>query len=96
MSFAPAYTCYLSYADQSTGLGPDEMTMSHGQSTTTVNPKQGLWITELATWEKNGRPGGVPPGLNKSPPVQGTDERDYFIRRDGWFLRPEVRLHLPL
>ncbi|KAH8832921.1 glycoside hydrolase [Flagelloscypha sp. PMI_526] len=80
-----AYTCYITYADQATGLGPDEVTMTPFAP----NREEGLWVKQLALWEKAGRRGQVP-GLNEGLLVKESGKRDYNIRTDGWFLRPEA------
>ena len=78
-----AYTCWITYADTETGLGPDEMSMTHGDK----------WVEALEKWEKDGRPGGVPPGLAEAPPLKEKNaQRDYRATRSGYLLRPEVSL----
>ncbi|KAI0793718.1 seven-hairpin glycosidase [Fomes fomentarius] len=76
-----AYTCWITYADQATGLGPDEMSMTHGTK----------WLEEVESWEKQGRPGGVPPGLAETPAIPGTGtQKDYTAMKPGYLLRPET------
>lgn len=76
-----AYTCWITYADQATGLGPDEMSMTHGTK----------WLEEVESWEEQGRPGGVPPGLAETPAIPGTGtQKDYIAVKPGYLLRPEV------
>jgi mannosyl-oligosaccharide alpha-1,2-mannosidase len=74
-----AYTCWVSYADQASGLGPDGMVMEPGQN----------WIDKLETWEAGGREGGVPPGLKEGGIKRGGD-RDYRNSYPAYLLRPEV------
>ncbi|TFK66959.1 glycoside hydrolase family 47 protein [Pluteus cervinus] len=74
-----AYSCYVSYADQTSGLGPDNMMMKSG----------GKWIEHVQTWIEEGRPGNVPPGVKASPPVKEGD-RDYFNANQMWYARPET------
>jgi len=83
-----AYTCWMTYADHATGLGPDEM---HMQSIpkSTENPHGGLWVDHVERWEANGRPGGIPPGLGEVKP-QPPGMRDYSSRKPGYYLRPET------
>ncbi|GBE86241.1 seven-hairpin glycosidase [Sparassis crispa] len=78
-----ATSCWLMYADQSSGLGPEEVTMrprtddSHQLSTKfTGGPKGGpvvqgglLWIDEMERWRKSGAR-GVPPGLGDKPSMK--------------------------
>lgn len=79
-----AYTCWMSYADQATGLGPDVMTMDRWE-----DALQGRWMTHVERWEKVGRPGGVPPGLREVPPAK-KEEWDYAHQKTTYLLRPEV------
>ncbi|KAF7371048.1 alpha-1,2-Mannosidase [Mycena sanguinolenta] len=81
-----ATTCWLSYADQASGLGPDEMTMSHPRAPYS----SGKWTTHLAEWEAAGRPGGVPPGLSTSKPEPNIGLRDYQPLKTTYLLRPET------
>lgn len=83
-----AQTCWLTYADQPTGLGPDEMLM---RTVTTPNPTKGrtghtygnqtegsLWIEAVERWKKSGSRGEVP-GLKEKTPVIYTEE----LRKNG-------------
>jgi mannosyl-oligosaccharide alpha-1,2-mannosidase len=79
-----AYTCYITYADHATGLGPDEI-MMHRWS---PSPEKGRWLTQLEEWEAQESPSGPPPGLEEVP-ANATD-RDYYPFRDSYLLRPEV------
>ncbi|KAG6861017.1 hypothetical protein C0995_004870 [Termitomyces sp. Mi166 len=75
-----AYTCYIVYADQESGLGPDKVGMNQGTR----------WVDKLATWETAGRV-GVPPGLKEEGPIKERKGRDYNLNRSGsYFLRPET------
>ncbi|KAI5984317.1 glycoside hydrolase [Pisolithus albus] len=82
-----AYTCYVSYADQPCGLGPDEMVMDPWL---TNDGSSGRWIDHVNAWKEEGKPGGVPPGLHEPPPVKGGGTRDYRIKKNDYLLRPEV------
>lgn len=93
-----AQTCWLTYADQPTGLGPDEVVMS--TSLTSENGKGYLWIDALEKWKASGSR-GVPPGVaDKKPVVYSERERltgsgrgrDYTMKRNAYLLRPEVRM----
>lgn len=79
-----AYTCYITYADHATGLGPDEI-MMHRWS---PSPEKGRWLTQLEEWEAQESRSGPPPGLEEVP-ANATD-RDYYPFRDSYLLRPEV------
>ncbi|KAF9466320.1 glycoside hydrolase family 47 protein [Collybia nuda] len=74
-----AYTCWISYADQSSGLGPDVMAMEPG-------PK---WIDQLKIWETEGRKGNIPPGL-KEGGTKPRKSRDYRNSYPVYLLRPET------
>lgn len=98
-----AQTCWLTYADQPTGLGPDEVVMKFTPKTLAGNRYQAeadnyLWINALDKWKKSGSRGGVP-GLKEKQPIIYTEdqrlngkasERDYFVKKTGYLLRPEV------
>lgn len=87
-----AETCYLTYADQPSGLGPDEVQFS--QSGTP-------WMDHVDKWWDHGRRGDVP-GLERGKqPVIVTQQRyhgssahsmdrEYGVKRTGYLLRPEV------
>ncbi|KAF7345377.1 alpha-1,2-Mannosidase [Mycena venus] len=81
-----ATTCWLSYADQKSGLGPDEMFMARAEPPYT----SAKWTTQLAYWEKTGRPGGVPPGLGNTKPEENVGSRDYNPYKTSYLLRPET------
>ncbi|KAI1788147.1 seven-hairpin glycosidase [Ganoderma leucocontextum] len=81
-----AYTCWMTYADSETGLGPDEMEM-----TTPTQGKGIKWLDAVADWEREGRPGGKPPGTRDVPVARGPDaETDYRATKTGYLLRPET------
>ncbi|KAF9529051.1 glycoside hydrolase family 47 protein [Crepidotus variabilis] len=90
-----AQTCYLSYADQATGLGPDEMWMS-----TKAASKPKLWINALDTWRLEGSKGSwsrgkmmgksIPPGLQNGKPMKDPTRRDYTLKATNYLLRPET------
>jgi len=87
-----AETCYLTYADQPSGLGPDEMLFTQSG---------GLWIDRVDKWWKSARL-GVPPGLedDKRPIIifeqeryHGTiksQQREYGTAKSSYLLRPET------
>jgi hypothetical protein len=82
-----AQTCYLTYADSATGLGPDEMQMVRSNEyvrqeqrgeTLDNSPRKKynetyLWIDAVDNWIKTGRK-GVAPGLSKKKPVYYTED----------------------
>lgn len=85
-----ANTCYLQYAEQVSGLGPDESDFS---SYRMAQPKK--WMDAVRRWERSGRKGGAPPGVRGDKPMQSSSNgapRDYHLRTPTYLLRPEVRL----
>lgn len=80
-----AYTCWMTYADQESGLGPDEMHMQKWDK-----ESDGRWMVQMNKWEEGGREGGIPPGLAEGEPVSG-EGRDYNFVKMSYLLRPEVR-----
>ncbi|KAI9573957.1 glycoside hydrolase family 47 protein [Boletus coccyginus] len=91
-----AQTCYLSYADQPSGLGPEKVTMRIGKS------GEIRWMDAMQGWKANGQ-SGSPPGVGDKRPWVGspkaknerekqidTVSRDYGIRNTGYYLRPEA------
>ncbi|KAF9269065.1 glycoside hydrolase family 47 protein [Marasmius fiardii PR-910] len=87
-----AQTCWLSYADQPTGLGPDEMLFK------TTSRNGYTWIDAIERWRKSGSR-GVPPGVDDKRPIALTKEqllkgdvksRDYMLKKSGYLLRPET------
>lgn len=76
-----AHTCWVTYADMPTGLGPEKMMFAnHGTK----------WVDALDAWEKSGRPGAVPPGVNQTNPVKPGEDKEYRITDSRYILRPEV------
>ncbi|KXN86576.1 Endoplasmic reticulum mannosyl-oligosaccharide 1,2-alpha-mannosidase [Leucoagaricus sp. SymC.cos] len=92
-----AETCWLMYADQKTGLSPEEVRMedySNYGSAAKEKEQEGLWVNQIEKWMKEGRTGGVPPGV--PPPGQvfkrqhNKKDRDYRAMRNEYLLRPET------
>ncbi|KAF5355334.1 hypothetical protein D9758_006055 [Tetrapyrgos nigripes] len=79
------YTCWLTYADQATGLGPDEMSMKHW-----LNDEDGLWINHLEKWKAGGKRPRRPPGLREGPNEKQKEYRDYLFSKSTYLLRPET------
>lgn len=95
-----AQTCYLSYADQPSGLGPDFISMRIDKS------GEIRWMDVMREWKASGQLGS-PPGVADKRPWVGnpraktvkqkqidTSTRDYGIRNTAYYLRPEVWLML--
>ncbi|KAK2463622.1 hypothetical protein APHAL10511_004373 [Amanita phalloides] len=101
-----AQTCWLTYADQPTGLGPDEIVIQ-GQIKPVWNAKDRLWLHEdigvhwldaMEGWKHAGSR-GAPPGVgDKSPVILNPTEkvkerrrkRDYLSKKPAYLLRPET------
>lgn len=80
-----ANTCYLSYVETLTGLGPERIAFPRQKSR--------LWTKAVREWQRNGKKGGVPPGVNLPPIVakNGHQEDREFTVSDAYSpLRPEV------
>ncbi|KAH7930222.1 glycoside hydrolase family 47 protein [Leucogyrophana mollusca] len=96
-----AQTCYLTYADQPTGLGPETVQMRLGD-----NNSETPWMEAMQVWRTNGSKGS-PPGVgdkrqwvgdfnattteeDDSDSDTAADTRDYEIRNHDYYLRPEA------
>ena len=86
-----AYTCYVSYVDQTSGLGPDVLLMKKGRK----------WVDVLRNWEESRKSrleeaSSAPPGLGEprreriKAPDQKIAKRDYANLYKAYKLRPEV------
>ena len=88
-----AHTCWLTYADQPSGLGPDEVFMQSTTSERKWNPQIGQWenvgasekwIDAMHRWKRSGGR-GTPPGVSTTTkPVVWTqeDQKGNSNRRD--------------
>ncbi|KAF9000139.1 glycoside hydrolase [Cyathus striatus] len=74
-----ASTCWITYADQPSGLGPDMVRMASGER----------WIDVLSVWREEGG-AGVPPGVSDLKPEFDVKKRDYFNSLPSYYLRPET------
>ncbi|KAK7056258.1 hypothetical protein VNI00_002811 [Paramarasmius palmivorus] len=92
-----AQTCWITYADQPTGLGPDEMKFTANFDRQTRRSGY-LWMDAVESWKKSGAR-GVPPGVEDKKAVRITEEmrlkgdtwsRDYAMKKTGYLLRPET------
>jgi mannosyl-oligosaccharide alpha-1,2-mannosidase len=105
-----AQACYLTYADQPSGLGPDEMVVYATPDKKRPNARVlggKRWIDALDAWKRSGAR-GVPPGVAPTPAVVYSEEdrmngpdkgeplRDYALRKIGYLLRPEASCSLQL
>ncbi|EIW86899.1 glycoside hydrolase family 47 protein [Coniophora puteana RWD-64-598 SS2] len=86
-----AHTCYITYADSVTGLGPDEVqfNLPQPENGNILEITSGRWVEAVDKWMKEGSPGGVPPGLVMAKPVKD-GEKDYAPRSRRYHLRPET------
>ena len=95
------HTCWVMYADQPSGLGPD-IILFHNRDTNDVPAwpqqlsedwKQERWINHVQKWDRDGRIGGKPPGVgNAGLPLKFEESvnNDYIIHTSSYLLRPEV------
>ncbi|KAF5377756.1 hypothetical protein D9757_008068 [Collybiopsis confluens] len=88
------YSCWLTYADTRSGLGPDVMSMETFQP----NITEGLWLPRLEKWKEQGRR-GRPPGLREPGPAV---ESFYILwrttgnlawRERGWSVFESIQKH---
>jgi hypothetical protein len=82
-----AMTCWLSYADQPTGLGPEIMRM--GPSLLDKNIKPVPWMDAMVKWKWSGKKGS-PPGTTARVPQRSKRDQDYVIKTADYLLRPET------
>lgn len=87
-------TCWLMYADEPTGLGPEEVSMRAQLSRDGgVDIRSGIWIDALEEWRLGGR-NGTPPGVEQKRPEPSSSRRDYAVKKAEYLLRPEVCAYL--
>ena len=94
-----AHTCWVMYADQPSGLGPEIVLFDgvlHGEGHPgypTSDFSEEKWMWHIERWEQNGRPGGKPPGVGDAgQPLNDHEDvkMDYEIWTSDYLLRPEV------
>lgn len=78
-----AHTCWVTYADTATGLGPEWVVFR-------ADAVGARWVDELKAWEADGRV-GAPPGVMDAAPVAPGQDTEYAVRDTRYLLRPEVR-----
>jgi mannosyl-oligosaccharide alpha-1,2-mannosidase len=96
-----AHTCWVLYADQATGVGPELVTFEPYSSGKWDYDdwESGRWIHHVNEWIEQGKPDGKLKGVHDlSPPRRGELELplDYEYQNPAYFLRPEVRFQLRL
>ncbi|KAH8103847.1 glycoside hydrolase [Cristinia sonorae] len=86
-------SCWLMYADQPTGLGPESVIMNpppasrdHSRA---FNISSGLWVEAIAKWN-DGKREAEPPGTEEKSPESHFLSKDYLIYKAQYFLRPET------
>ena len=82
-----AQTCWVTYADSVTGLGPERVKFANAY------PGQ-RWAKALDAWERNGRGGGMeaPPGVREVKVERQQWRQEYSVSDGRYMLRPEVSL----
>ncbi|KAG8998702.1 hypothetical protein FRB95_012176 [Tulasnella sp. JGI-2019a] len=84
-------TCWITYADQVSGLGPDEVMFNAWPGDT--SRRRGLWISHVHKWQKTAHSAdAVPPGVRDGTPLHGMAGAvmDYHPRNNNYQLRPET------
>jgi mannosyl-oligosaccharide alpha-1,2-mannosidase len=79
-----ANTCWLTYLDSRTGLGPDEVFFS---ASAPGGESAMKWVDALRAW---GGGDGIPPGLEDGVRQERNEDRDYRDKNSKYILRPEV------
>jgi mannosyl-oligosaccharide alpha-1,2-mannosidase len=99
-----ATTCWLMYADQETGIGPEAVSFQKWRPTNgaspandkangqpVINSQNGKWMDIVRDWARNGKVGGVPPGVRGGKPMKGAEgQKDYSFQDSRYILRPET------
>lgn len=75
-----AHTCWITYADTATGLGPESVRFDQGGK---------KWVDELAVWKAQGKKGDIP-GVKNATPVEPGGATEYRVADSRYLLRPEV------
>ncbi|KAF8159589.1 glycoside hydrolase family 47 protein [Crassisporium funariophilum] len=84
-----AYTCWVTYADQMTGLGPEEVQMDAWRGP--EGEEKGRWMDHVDEWEKKGKKGNGPPGTKESEVYESrAEEREYVPLRAWYLLKSEL------
>lgn len=103
-----ANTCWVTYADHVSGLGPDEMrfsredyvfddpdTRAYVEKVDEAKMTEGLVMGKWMHHVRQWEAAGKPGGVPpgvKDPEPVVKGERDYTMSKTGYFLRPEVRV----
>ena len=92
-----AHTCWVLYADQATGVGPDEVVFEpYGPGSDEW--ESGRWIDHMNEWIEQGKPEGKLKGVhNLAQPRRGNTDLplDYKYQDSRYLMRPEVCLVRP-
>jgi mannosyl-oligosaccharide alpha-1,2-mannosidase len=87
-----AHTCWVLYADQATGVGPEEVVFEPYEPD---DWESGRWANHVDEWIRQGKPARGLKGVHGlSPPRRGKPglPLDYKYRNAAYLMRPEVRL----
>ena len=92
-----AHTCWVLYADQATGVGPDQVVFQPYGSDESGSDKweSGRWVNHMSEWIAKGKPKGKLKGVHKlSLPRRGRLDLplDYEYQTPLYLMRPEVRV----
>ena len=81
------HTCWIMYADQESGLGPELARMDAWPG----HWSKGRWIDHVEEWRQAGQPGDKPPGVGElAPPAKPGEKMDYQLEVGTYLSRPEV------
>ncbi|KAJ3517736.1 hypothetical protein NLJ89_g293 [Agrocybe chaxingu] len=84
-----AYTCWVTYADQMSGLGPEEVQMEAWLGP--EGEQFGRWMQHVEEWEARGKKGTGPPGTKQSEKYESSvQEREYVPLRPWYLLKAEL------
>ncbi|KAF8582066.1 glycoside hydrolase family 47 protein [Ramaria rubella] len=84
-----AHSCWVLYADQPSGLGPEIITFESRGS----DWQQEKWMNHVRRWKEEGKKDGKPPGVaNAGMPVKVSEgaQTDYIAHTPSYLLRPET------
>jgi hypothetical protein len=90
-----AHTCWITYADSPTGLGPDEVLFRPPASDSSERAQfdrgEWKWVHKLKKWEEGGRQ-GRPPATGQAESTRDSSKMEYemVVGKEGYLLRPEV------
>ncbi|TFK26236.1 mannosyl-oligosaccharide alpha-1,2-mannosidase [Coprinopsis marcescibilis] len=83
-----AETCWATYADTKSGLGPDVILMK--PFGTAGDQSSSRWVDHVDQWQNRGKPGGRPPGTLDAVPEPDPTKREWTAVKSTYLLRPET------